>query len=80
MATSAIQHFTGGNAHGPVHMFIADDGRVALVCAIDGYSWELSGGALPRPDSEVVRHRASHQETAFPVDESLIADAAELLA
>ena len=28
-------------AHGPVRLFVRDDGRVALACEVDGAAWQL---------------------------------------
>jgi hypothetical protein len=36
-----MSHFVDGDAHGPVRLFVADDGRAVLVCDIDGACWQL---------------------------------------
>lgn len=39
-----IHHWTNGEAHGPVRMFVSDKGQVVLVCDVDRMAWELPNG------------------------------------
>lgn len=41
----AIEHFDGSSSHGPVTLFVSDDGEMVLVCEQEGDAWRLSGTA-----------------------------------
>ena len=51
---NGVAHFDGEQAHGPVTMFLTDNGRIAFVCALDGAYWE---GPMPQLDAP--KRRAS---------------------
>lgn len=42
---SSIEHFNGENSHGPVTLFIADNGEMVLVCERDKQAWRLPTAA-----------------------------------
>lgn len=46
----AISHYADGGLHGPVNMVISDDGRLILVCTVDGQTWLLPSA---EPSTEV---------------------------
>jgi hypothetical protein len=44
-----------GQLHGPVHLIVADDGRMGLHCSVDDQSWDLPqahrlSSSAPRAD------------------------------
>lgn len=46
LSSSSVWHFPEeGEAHGPVLLFIADDGRMVFFCPADQATWELTPGA-----------------------------------
>jgi hypothetical protein len=45
-------HYSAGGVHGPVRMFLDDDGRLAFYCDVDGTGWLLQ---IPRPRKEARR-------------------------
>jgi hypothetical protein len=61
MAANAISHYHDHAVHGPVVMFVSDDGQILLRCEIDGQVWTLPTSAVPhsaKPSREHVQHVA----------------------
>lgn len=42
-----IEHFDGDDAHGPVTLFISDEGGLVFVCEKDDQAWTLDVKATP---------------------------------
>ena len=38
-----IEHFDGETAHGPVTIYISDEGQLVFVCSQDDQTWQMAG-------------------------------------
>jgi hypothetical protein len=64
-----VSHYANGTVHGAVRLFVADDGRMAIFCEVDGMGWTLEAHAsmehyavplaVPQSNDQVVGMRDS---------------------
>jgi len=64
-----IEHFDGEEAHGPVTLFISDDGRLAFVCSQDDVTWEIDTKAKPTRQRQHLRDSVDERDTVSPTSD-----------